>query len=1276
MKKSFFIIITLLSSIVALSQTSNDNAAKRALQVGLFLQQERVYLHFDNSAYYLGETMWFKAYVSFGNNDRVSTPSKVLYVELVAPEGSVIETKKYKIDEEGCCNGEFELNPTLLSGYYEIRAYTRYMLNWGDDAIFSRVFPVFDKVNGNNWDFRNMLDRKRSFMHNGEWISAEQTDAELKFYPEGGNLVTGLTSNVAYELKGANGEYINNPITIYADKEILLTTTPQHQGKGVFHITPKEGVKYKAEVILKNDKDKDKSYNFPLPEVEPEGVAIKASMSNDSITFAIENNYNEDKELAFGILYRGLIGYYKKFSSNEKEKIFTLSPNELSEGVNKAIIFTGTTPLAERCFFVMHDSVQRSDQSTIKLIVKGNNKKPEDISLSPYEKITLDIAREDGEPIPADANFSLAINDAEGFVSTSWTYNIYTYLLLGSELKGYIPDAALYFDKSNKNRHQQLDLLMLTNGWTAYDWKQLTNPDIKITIPIERGITLKGSFYRKNISPFKFGKGREVSLIPQTDNLTRFDISYDNKTVTSNTFRTDSLGGFIIETKDFYGKRIAALIPQTVLKQNENLRYTFSLDRYFSPKFRLYDYWERNTGKPVKENAQDSFIQMKPYDFLLSSVEVVGKTKKEFRSRPPRSEKRFNFLDEWEYAQDRTFLYEILTYKIDKEESELLRELEMISGGQVELITSESDLIDSESDLIKMKIKSDVETIKYVGDIRLSNSTISEDISPMKDEYKYALTAADIVTSAMKRHNYGWAYWVHLMVALGEYDPNGTPIPDNEYLKGKGDAEKMLNFKEFVIRSDIETREQFENTINFWYGKGRKLDTFPVWLRKFYYGFLSQHYIKGTEGVDDFPSTFMNDVAVSGAFGVAYPYNPNYVACFIPYSEQEKETGLIPDIANSYGSVRYTSIQGYNESKKFYSPNYNGTKPTEKDFRRTLLWVPYLQTTTDGKLQVELYNTTNCKTINIDITGRDKNNLYSNDETITTRINNQPKSTITSTEKKQKSESDEDFINKKMDPEIEKACAKEHSIAMIYYNQRRYKKSIVIWAELAKYNYIPALRYIALCYKDGTGIKQNDEQSLIFFEKAARNGCAESQYELALLYKNGKGCTPDEELYHTWIRRAALQKEPRAMVAMAKFHLNNGGDENKRKAIELLKEAIKSNNASALYEYAKFAIDNPADITTDEKSDIINHMRNAASQGHSDAQLYMMNYEDSLQNYKEAYKWAKELSQAKHHEGTKRMGDYYYNGLGVKRDKKLAKDLYRTAISQGSKEAKDILEKL
>ena len=105
--------------------------------------QEKVYLHFDNSSYFLGETLWFKAYLVTADRNALSQYSKTLFVELITPEGNIIETKKLKITN-GQCHGDFKFPTTKFAGFYEVRAYTRYMLNFDKNTIFSRVFPVYD----------------------------------------------------------------------------------------------------------------------------------------------------------------------------------------------------------------------------------------------------------------------------------------------------------------------------------------------------------------------------------------------------------------------------------------------------------------------------------------------------------------------------------------------------------------------------------------------------------------------------------------------------------------------------------------------------------------------------------------------------------------------------------------------------------------------------------------------------------------------------------------------------------------------------------------------------------------------------------------------------------------------------------------------------------------------------------------------------------------------------------------------------------------------------
>ena len=124
-------------------------------QFGKVCQQEKVYLHFDNTAYFQGDIIWFSAYVV---NAATHTPaqSKVVYVELLSPNGVVLKQLKLKV-VDGKANGSLPLVdvPTdearalrgvtaLPSGFYEVRAYTRTMLNFDDSGVFSRVFPVYE----------------------------------------------------------------------------------------------------------------------------------------------------------------------------------------------------------------------------------------------------------------------------------------------------------------------------------------------------------------------------------------------------------------------------------------------------------------------------------------------------------------------------------------------------------------------------------------------------------------------------------------------------------------------------------------------------------------------------------------------------------------------------------------------------------------------------------------------------------------------------------------------------------------------------------------------------------------------------------------------------------------------------------------------------------------------------------------------------------------------------------------------------------------------------
>ena len=134
------------------------------------LPQEKVYVHLDNTCYFVGDTIWYKGYVTRSDKGTLTDMSKILYVELLTPDGFLVERQQLEMPN-GTANGAFVLTDSLYAGYYELRAYTRWMLNfgqyehphaqWSEDAfynkemakdffrdyekLYSRVFPVYDK---------------------------------------------------------------------------------------------------------------------------------------------------------------------------------------------------------------------------------------------------------------------------------------------------------------------------------------------------------------------------------------------------------------------------------------------------------------------------------------------------------------------------------------------------------------------------------------------------------------------------------------------------------------------------------------------------------------------------------------------------------------------------------------------------------------------------------------------------------------------------------------------------------------------------------------------------------------------------------------------------------------------------------------------------------------------------------------------------------------------------------------------------------------------------
>ena len=563
----FFAFPLLLSAQVDSSILAMADWVKAYNRFGKYNPQEKVYLHFDNTGYYLGETMWFAAYVATAPQLRPTEMSKVLYVELLTPEGRIVETKKLKIEEGRCHNG-FELSPAQLSpGFYEVRAYTRVMLNW-EETYFSRVFPIFNKPE-NEGDYQMRMPRIPKSRRYPEYRmpSEKRNDVNLSFYPEGGELVEGLPGRVAFKAVDDEGRSVAVSGTVYdSDERPVATLETLHCGMGSFTLTP-GAEPCRAEIIYNG-----KTYRYTLPEAKAAGYTLGVDNSDrDSLHIKIRRSRDiEGGWVGLTVSCRGIAHAFEVADLRGREEAeLHLSKADFPAGVQQITLFTPEGEvLGERLAY--H---QREDQQ-LHITVDGQKS-----SYRPYEKISLPLHVTDAEGSPVSTTLSVSVRDAVTEIPTHYAGTLSANLLLESDVKGYIEDIGYYFEADDAEHRAALDLLLLVQGWRRYEWRQQAGVEpFEPAHRVEEGIMVQGQVYDYRLRGARAKAGVELSVW-----------AYSELTNSRGHCFTDSLGRFtFLSDSDIWGKNDLVIQTQITNKRGKkkNAHYLVELDRYFSPTAR------------------------------------------------------------------------------------------------------------------------------------------------------------------------------------------------------------------------------------------------------------------------------------------------------------------------------------------------------------------------------------------------------------------------------------------------------------------------------------------------------------------------------------------------------------------------------------------------------------------------------------------------------------------------------------------------------------------
>jgi len=492
MKKIVFTAIWFLviSQTNAFCQFDTGQTGQPVSKLTTFLTArpaEKAHLHFDKPYYAAGDTMYFKAYVTLGEKHRLSDLSGVLHVELLNTKNKVDQFIKVQITD-GVTWGDFALPDSLPAGNYRIVAYTRWMRN--DGSYFERMIPV------------GSLQGK--IPESGIHPKPVNEKADLQFFPEGGQLITGITSKVAFKTVGVNGLGLNvtGIITDNTGAEVSRFASTR-LGMGSFYLDPSPGKTYLAKVSFA-----DGSTNtINLPNATMSGIIL--SVDNDSVataTVKIEANeayFNENKGKDYTLLiYSGGVATTVNLKLDSAVVKLDVLKRKLHTGIATVTLFSSANePLAERLIFVQNYDQLNLEVSSDKAVYAKRGK----------ANITLRAIDRRGDP--ASGHFSVSVTDESLVpVDENSESSILTDLLLTSDLKGTIEQPNYYFNNINNKTNNDLDLIMLTHGYRRFEWKKLLNNEYPpVAFQPEKGLEVNGQV--TNLFGKPIAKGT-VTLIP------------------------------------------------------------------------------------------------------------------------------------------------------------------------------------------------------------------------------------------------------------------------------------------------------------------------------------------------------------------------------------------------------------------------------------------------------------------------------------------------------------------------------------------------------------------------------------------------------------------------------------------------------------------------------------------------------------------------------------------------------------------------------------------
>ena len=548
---------------------------------------ELIYLQTSKGIYETGEDLWFKAYQLNSQSFAFSNQSQTLYLQMINNKDSIVWQEKYPV-ENGMVFGHVYVSEKLADGDYFLEAYTRHSFHNDTTGILSS---------------RKVRIVKNIAHDNQQSEDVGKDSLRFDVFPEGGNLVSGLPSRVAFKATNGKGYPVEVKGTLYQDDTPVTLLESSHDGMGVFFFTPDTEKKYRIEL--------EDGACYSLPEIYPQGMTLSLSKQDKkNLEFFISQTEGSPaQEVCLVGQIRGMICCVAKGVLKDRLKIKMPLSEFPYQGIAEFTLFNGDMqPVAERLVYVHPEK---------KLQI---NIEPDKKTYALREKATLKIKVTDGNGVPVKTNLGLSVFD-KAYINPADPVNILTHCYLSSQIRGKIHNPLYYFDEKNSDRKEALDLLLLTQGWRRYVWNA-AEPDYQgepfLTDEINGIQTLKSKKKDKQNE----GAEQLIQIFGAEGN--------------SQFIWTDSTGHFMIDPDKMKALQGGYVYLKPML--SKEFKPTLELVDYFPlidsiKKNRPHHYPITELSYHKKEQILDLPVISSDSTILLNEVTITAKGHKPFRDK-------------------------------------------------------------------------------------------------------------------------------------------------------------------------------------------------------------------------------------------------------------------------------------------------------------------------------------------------------------------------------------------------------------------------------------------------------------------------------------------------------------------------------------------------------------------------------------------------------------------------------------------------------------------